>query len=78
MQTPYQIGSGHAAEALDQADGLMAREPDYYRTLGDVLESYATNMGQTCGITDANVTEANRGFLDVLRSKGVDYRPHSM
>ena len=76
MQTPYQIGSGNAAEALDQADGLMAREPDYYRTIGDVLESYALNVGQTEGVTNENCAEAHRGFLDVLRKAGIDYHPH--
>jgi len=78
MQTLRQIGQGNALEALDQAPGLMEREPDYYRSVGDVLESYATNALQTDGVTDENAGEVERGFMDALKSRGVEYVPHGM
>lgn len=74
MQTAYQIGSGNAEEALDQAEGLMAREPAYYGSVGDVLESYATNAMQTDASLDGY--EIIRGFVDVLKKRGIQYRPH--
>lgn len=77
-QTPYEIGHANASEAADQAAGLMASEPDYYRTLDDVLASYAENVGDTLAETgqanDAAFFEAIRGFNDALAANGIDYR----
>jgi hypothetical protein len=76
MQTAYEIGAGNASEALDQAAHLMERDPGYYGSLGDVIESYATNAAQTETITNENVADMVRGFLDTLAKAGVEYRPH--
>ena len=76
MQTPYDIGAGNAAEALDQADGLIVRDPETYRSVGDVIESYAENASQTDGVTQENVDEMQRGFIVTLRKAGIDYTPH--
>lgn len=73
-QTDYNIGAGNADEAFDQAHALMESRPDSYRSIGDVLESYALNVRQTDDIVD--IKEAVRGFLDVVRKHGVDYVPH--
>lgn len=77
-QTPYEIGRANASEAIDQAPGLIAAEPDYYRTFDDVLASYAENVGDTLAetgqVNDAAFLEAIRGFNDVLSANGIDYR----
>lgn len=75
MQTPYQIGAGNAAEALDQAAYLMEREPDYYTSIEDVIESYATNLADT-PISKSDWSEAERGFIHELRRAGIDHTPH--
>lgn len=74
MQTAYEIGKGNAEEAIDQAEGLIARDPKYYSNIGDVLESYATNAMQTDSSLDGY--EIIRGFVDVLKAKKIAYRPH--
>lgn len=77
MQTAYDIGAGNATEALDQADYLMQREPDYYHSIEFVIDSYADNAAQTESITTAeDWDDMARGFLDVLARAGITHRPH--
>ena len=70
MQTAYQIGQANAEEALDQVGGRD------YPTLKDALDAYGDNARETEGVTDENVVEMERGFVDVLRSRGIAYRPY--
>lgn len=74
-QDAYKIGAENAAEALDQAAYLMSREPDYYRTVEDVIQSYAENAAQSDGITDENVCDMANGFMSILANAGIAYRP---
>lgn len=68
MQTAYEIGKDNAEEAIGQAGG---RE---YPTLVDALDAYAENAMQTDSSADGY--EIIRGFVDVLKAKKIDYRPH--
>jgi hypothetical protein len=76
MQTPFQIGAANASEALEQAAHLVEREPDYYRSVDDVIESYAENAAQSEGVDEVTWSDMERGFISTLRKAGVTYTPH--